>query len=260
MQVLRRDYLPAELASQANAAAVTGTIAVQARQTLEETRWLLALADVNPLIRGVVGWAPIAAPDFPDTLAALTHPLLKGLRHIVQAEPPGFFDDIAFNRGISHLLPAGLVYDLLIVDRQLPETIRFVDRHPNQQFVLDHIAKPRIATGAGFDQWSSNLAELARRPNVACKLSGLVTEADWRHWSPAGLFPYFETAINAFTPARLMAGSDWPVLTLASTYSQWWQTLDAWLAPLTPAERDSINSHTAASIYRIPLEPQLPAG
>ena len=253
MAALQCDFLPADLHQAA--AGIDATIAVQARQTLEETHWLLSLADQSSLIRGVVGWAPIAAPDFPATLETLRrNPLLKGLRHVVQAEPDGFLDDPAFNRGIAALLPTdlvpGLVYDILIFARQLPEAIRFVDRHPHQSFVLDHIAKPDIKAN-GFASWNVAIRDLARRPNVTCKLSGMVTEADWQTWSPHQLKPYFDTVLDAFGPSRLMFGSDWPVLTVASTYARWVETVSTWLTPLSPTERAAIEGETAARVYSL---------
>ncbi len=201
MSALQRNFLPADLEQEASATGIDATVAVQARQTLEETHWLLSLAEKSNLIRGVVGWAPVAADDFPATLETLRqNPLLKGLRHVVQAEPDGFLDAPAFNRGIASLLPTGLVYDILIFARQLPEATRFVDRHPNQPFILDHIAKPGIKSNA-FAEWNKNVRELARRENVACKLSGMVTESDWQTWSPAQLKPYFDTVLEAFGPS-----------------------------------------------------------
>jgi L-fuconolactonase len=222
---------------------------VQARQTLEETHWLLELAAKSDTIRGVVGWAPIAADDFPATLESLRqNPLLKGLRHVVQAEPDGFLDAPGFNRGIASLLPAGLVYDILIFARQLPEATRFVDRHPRQSFVLNHIAKPDIKA-SGFASWNQAIRELAQRENVVCKLSGMVTEADWHTWSPAQLQPYFDTVLEAFGPSRLMFGSDWPVLTVAGSYARWRNVVADWLTPLSPSERSQIEGGTASRIY-----------
>jgi L-fuconolactonase len=251
MQVLRRDFLPADLAHEAAAAHIDATIAVQAQQTLEETHWLLSLAAQSPLIQGVVGWAPIASDNFPVILEFLArNPLLSGLRHVVQAEPNGFLDAPAFNRGIASLLPTGLVYDILIFARQLPEATRFVNRHPNQSFVLDHIAKPDIKND-GFEVWDKNIRELACRPNVTCKLSGMVTEADFDTWTPAQLQPYFDTVLEAFGPTRLMFGTDWPVLTVACTYKQWTETVDTWLSPLTPTERAAIQGETATRIYSL---------
>ncbi len=254
MKVLQRNFTPADLTAEMSAAGVNGSIAVQARQTLEETRWLLDLAAKSPVIKGVVGWAPIADETFPATLAPLqSDPLLKGLRHIVQAEPDGFLDGEAFNRGIAALRDTGLVYEILIFARQLPEAIRFVDRHPNQLFVLDHIAKPDIA-GNGLSTWERSFRELAKRQNVSCKLSGMVTEADWQTWTPETLKPYFETALDAFGPSRLMVGSDWPVINLACSYTRWWQIITKWLAPLSQTEREQIEGKAAARVYGLALD------
>ena len=258
MQVLRRDFLPEELEREALAVEVQATVAVQARQTVAETAWLLQLAAQNELIRGVVGWLPIAADDFPSALERFdAGPLLKGLRHVVQGEPPGFLDGAEFNRGIAALRGTGLVYDVLIFARQLAEATRFVDRHPQQQFVLDHIAKPEIAAGE-LEIWSKGIRELARRENVVCKVSGMVTEADWSQWSPASLKPYFDTVLEAFGPARLMAGSDWPVLTVACTYPRWWQTIAEWIAPLSATEREEIESGTAIRTYKLQVGEEAP--
>jgi len=175
MQTLRRDFLLADIEREARAAGVDATVVVQARQTVEETAWLLQLAAQSRWIHGVVGWLPIASDDFPAALERFeAGPLLKGLRHVVQAEPDGFLDGAEFNRGIAALGGTGLVYDVLIFARQLEEATRFVDRHPQQVFVLDHIAKPSIAVGE-ISQWSKDIRELARRENVVCKLSGMVT-------------------------------------------------------------------------------------
>jgi L-fuconolactonase len=258
MQVLRRDFLPEDLEREALAAGVMATVAVQARQTVGETAWLLQLAAQSELIRGVVGWLPIAADDFPSALERFdAGPLLKGLRHVVQGEPAGFLDGAEFNRGIAALRGTGLVYDVLIFARQLAEATRFVDRHPQQLFVLDHIAKPEIAAGE-IKQWGKDIRELARRENVVCKLSGMVTEADWAQWSPASLKPYFDTVLEAFGPARLMAGSDWPVLTVACTYQRWWQTIAEWIAPLSATERAEVESGTAIRTYRLQVGEEAP--
>jgi L-fuconolactonase len=251
MEVLRRDFLPADLAPLCADAGVEATIAVQARQTMEETRWLLSIAEQSKLVRGVVGWADIAAEDFPEILDTVcAKPLLKGLRHIVQAELDGFLDAPLFNRGIAALGGKNLVYDILIFSRQLPEAIRFVDHHPHQIFVLDHIAKPRIAAGE-IAPWSEQIHNLAQRPNVYCKLSGMVTEANWSAWTPALLEPYFDVVLNAFGPSRIMVGSDWPVLNVASNYGEWWQVVMGWLTSLTSEERAQIEGATAARVYRL---------
>jgi L-fuconolactonase len=252
MTPLRRDFLLDDLRRELADAGVDGTVAVQARQTLEETAWLLDLAegDDSPL-RGVVGWLPIASTRFPAVLESFRDSKrLCGLRHIVQGEQPGFLDGDAFNQGIAHLRDTGLVYDILIYARQLEEATRFVDRHPAQSFVLDHIAKPDIRND-GFVAWAGAFRELAQRENVMCKLSGMVTETDWNHWSSTELHPYFETALEAFSPHRLMMGTDWPVLTVGCTYSGWWKTVENWTAALSAQERDMILGGTASRIYNL---------
>jgi len=175
MQALRRDFMPADLERELKLADVQATVAVQARQALEESSWLLEIAAGNNFIQGVVGWAPIAEMDFPETLDALLHnPKLKGLRHVVQGEADGFLDGAEFNREIVAMRDTSLVYDLLIFTKQLAEATRFVSRHPNQIFVLDHIAKPDIARNQ-FSVWDTEIRTLARHENVFCKLSGMVT-------------------------------------------------------------------------------------
>jgi L-fuconolactonase len=256
MSALRRDFLPAHLHRELQLADVQATVAVQARQTVAETLWLLDLASRSEFIQGVVGWAPIGAADFSFQLDLLRqNTQLKGLRHVVQGEADGFLDGQGFNRGIAAMRDTGLVYDVLIFARQLAEAVRFIDRHPNQLFVLDHIAKPDIASHQ-FAPWSASLRELAHRANVVCKLSGIVTEADWNRWTADGLWPYFETVLDAFGPSRLMFGSDWPVLTVACTYQRWGQVIARWLAPLSVAERAEIEGGVAARVYRLGIGPQ----
>ena len=220
LAALRRDFLPAELAPLLAAAGVTGTVAVQARQSLAETQWLLDLARAHPFIRGVVGWVPLAAPDVGKILDRFAgQPRLKGVRHVVQAEPAGFLDAPAFNAGLREVTARGLTYDLLVFARQLEEATRFVDRHPAQAFVLDHIAKP-VVQGPPPAEWRRQLRELARREHVGCKFSGVVTEVPGGRWTPALLRPYFEEVLAAFGPHRLMFGSDWPVCLAASDYAR----------------------------------------
>jgi L-fuconolactonase len=255
MRSLRCDFLLPDLQAEMQAARIHGAVAVQARQTLEETRWLLELAAVNSPILGVVGWLPIADRRFPAILEAmLPSPRLKGLRHVVQGEADGFLDGNDFNRGIDILQSAGLAYDLLIYPRQLQEASRFVDRHPGQSFVLDHAAKPDIRHD-GLQAWSLGLRELARRPNISCKISGMVTEADFTLWSPQQLRPYLDVMLQAFGPQRLMIGTDWPVLTVACTYTQWWNLVEQWAATLSVEEHGAILGRTAARIYDLDVPP-----
>lgn len=252
MPALRRDFLPQHLIHATASIPIQGTIAVQARQSLEETHWVLDCAAQNPSILGVVGWAPLTDPNLPAILRDLCRDSrLKALRHIVQDEPDDHFllrDD--FNRGIATLLDTGLAYDVLIFERHLPQAIQFVRRHPQQRFVLDHLAKPSIRH-RHLQPWRDNLLRLAENPNIVCKLSGLVTEADWHTWTLDDLRPCLDTALQAFGPSRLMAGSDWPVCLLATTYSRWWSTLLEWLAPLPLAAQQHILATTARNTYAL---------
>jgi L-fuconolactonase len=252
MGALRRDFLPADFQSQIMAACVDASVVVQARQSLEETRWLLDLAAQNHFIAGVIGWAPIASAEFPQVLEQLRgDKKLKGLRHVLQDEPDDAYalrED--FQRGLKLLEGTGLVYDILIHARQLPLAVQMADRNPNQMFVLDHMAKPRIAAHE-LSPWREHLCELARRPNVMCKVSGMTTEADWSQWTMADLEPYLATALECFGPQRLLAGSDWPVCTVATTYQRWWETLRQWASALSITEQESILGENASHVYQL---------
>src|SRR5882724_215186 len=201
MEQIARDFLPADLEAELRRVGIAGSVAVQARQSLEEADWLLSLAAGNEFIRGVVGWAPIASPEFATTLGKLLErKKLKGLRHVIQDEPDDdFINGKEFNAGIARLAGTGLVYDILIFERHLSAAIAFVDRHPKQRFVLDHIAKPSIKDKL-IEPWRSRIVELGKRDNVYCKLSGMVTEANPSHWSRSELQPYFDTVLEAFGP------------------------------------------------------------
>ncbi len=219
MAALRRDFLPGDARGAMAAANVDAAIAVQARQTPEETAWLLTLAEQHPFIAGVIGWVDLQDPRVEADIERLAgHPRLLGVRHIVQAEADGFLERPAFLRGIAVLERHALTYDILVYARQLPAALRFARAFPRQRFVLDHLGKPEVAAGE-FQQWRRHFGLLAALPNVCCKMSGLVTEADWAAWTPGQLRPYLDAALAAFGPARLMIGSDWPVCTLAGAYA-----------------------------------------
>ncbi|WP_058189415.1 amidohydrolase family protein [Terracidiphilus gabretensis] len=256
MQAIRRDFSVHDLAIEANVSGVTGTVAVQARQSVEETEWLLTVAQSSLLVKGVVGWVPLIDPNVTEWLDKWkSNPLLKGVRHILHDEADDeYMLRPDFNAGIRALMSYGLRYDLLIFERHLPQTISFVDQHPNQVFILDHIAKPRIRDGA-LDPWRINISRLAERPHVYCKLSGMATEANVDNWNSDTLKPYFDHVLEAFGPSRIMFGSDWPVLNLASSYATWVQIVDQWLSNLNKAEADAIRRDTAIRIYG--LDPQL---
>ena len=239
MNGIRRDFLPADAKAEMDAAGIDGSVAVQARQTLEETRWLLDLARDSPFIRGVVGWIDLQQ-DVDAQLACFAHDRgLVGVRHIVQGEPDGFLERPAFLAGITRLEPAGLPYDILVFARQLPEAIAFARRFPRQRFVLDHLGKPDVR-GGELPEWHRRLRDLAALPNVCCKLSGLVTEADWRTWTPGQLRPYLDAALDAFGPDRIMMGSDWPVCLVAATYAE-----------VIALVRDAIGEYSAGEQHRM---------
>ncbi len=254
MRALRRDFLPEDLYQVTAQAGIQATVAVQARQSLEETRFLLEVARSSQVIRGVVGWVPLTSPEIPGILDELSgQSRLKGLRHVIQDEADeNYILRNDFNRGVAAMSGTGLVYDILIYAKHLPQAAAFVDRHPDQAFVLDHIAKPPITLGAaGLEPWATNLRELARRPNVCCKLSGMVTEADWQDWSLDGLRPYLDIVVESFGPGRLMAGSDWPVCLVATDYKEWFETLRAYFASFSETETAAIFGGNAASVYRL---------
>ena len=252
MEVLRRDHLVADLEVEMRSAGVTGTVVVQARQTTQETEWLSGIAAQTESIRGVVGWAPLASSDVGQELERLAGlPKVRGMRHVLHNEPDPFYmlrDD--FNCGIAMLRAYALRYDVLIFEQHLPQTIEFIDRHPNQIFIVDHIAKPRIGDGA-LSPWRENLRNLARRHNTYCKVSGMATEAKWNSWTEQELTPFFETVFEAFTPQRTMFGSDWPVVRLASTYGDWAALVSRAISRFSADEQARILCGSAIEAYGI---------
>ena len=251
MAVLKRDFLPADLAPLLRGRTIDGCVAVQAEQAVGETRWLLSLADQFPFIKAVVGWVDLRAPDVATVLAELArNPRFRGVRHVVQSEPDDrFMLGAEFQRGIAALAPLGLTYDILIFPRQLPAAIELVQRFPQQRFVVDHIAKPDMKR-AVREPWASQLRTLAAaHPGLTCKLSGLVTEADWASWKPTDIHPYLDTVLEAFGPGRLMIGSDWPVCNLAADYHRTMGLVEEYLARVPPAAREAILGGTASEFY-----------
>jgi L-fuconolactonase len=253
MRAIQRDFLPVDLAPGLAAAGIDGSVAVQARQSLTETDWLLQLASASPLIKGVVGWLPLARQG--SSVAALldryaAHPRFKGVRHVLQAEPDSYFADPAFNAALREVTARALTYDLLIFAHQLPAALTWTARHPSLRIVVDHMAKP-VVQGPPPRQWRAQLQELARHEHVACKFSGVVTEVPGWQWTPELLRPYFEVVLEAFGPQRVMFGSDWPVCLVATEYARWVGFVQDCVAPLTPAERDAIMGGTASAFYRL---------
>jgi L-fuconolactonase len=256
MAVIRRDFLPQDLGPVLRSAGIDGCIAVQAPQSLAETRFLLECAKQAPFVRGVVGWVDLRSPAVGDQLREFAgNPQFVGVRHIAQGEPdPRFLVQPDFLRGIAALQPFDLVYDVLVYPHQLPAAIELCARFPSQRFILDHLAKPYIRRGER-QPWADDLTRLAALPNVACKLSGMVTEADWSAWTTAHLKPYVDHALATFGPDRLLFGSDWPVCLVACDYQRWVDTVAELVSPLTSDQRDAIFGGNAARWYRLHSAP-----
>lgn len=251
MSMLRRDFMPEDLEADLKGNGFDGCIAVQARQTLEETRWLLELAGLHSFIKGVVGWVDLRSPEVRFQLQSLCgNPKLTGIRHIVQSEPDDrFLLQPDFLRGIATLAGFNLAYDILIYAPHLPVAAEFVSRFPKQRFVLDHLAKPQIRE-RGLADWTRGIRQVAKSPNVYCKLSGLVTEADWNNWTERDFAPYLEVAFECFGPARLMIGSDWPVCTVAESYSRVIDIVKNYLIRFPADAREAVLGKTAGEVYR----------
>jgi L-fuconolactonase len=245
LAAIRRPFGPGELRALLDDNGVDRTILVQTISSIDETREFLETAATNEFIGGVVGWIDLTSPSVAKTLAALIGDLLVGIRHQVQDEPdPEWLlrDDV--QRGIAAVGECGLVYDLLVKARELPAALATVRAHRDVSFVIDHAAKPRIAAGSWDAEWEERLAPLSDEPNVACKLSGLVTEADWKTWTVEQLEPYVRRVVGWFGPERCMFGSDWPVCLLAATYAQ---VVDA-LQQIVGLD-DAIFGETARRVY-----------
>jgi L-fuconolactonase len=252
MSELKRDFLPEDLEPLIKSTGFDGCIAVQARQTLEETLWLLELAEKHSFIKGVVGWVDLCSKDLRrqlETFAA--HPKFVGVRHIVQDEPDDeFILRAEFMNGIAQLSQFDLTYDLLLYPRHLRAAAQLIQKFPEQPFVLDHMGKPRIAE-ALISPWREDLHELASAPNVFCKLSGMITEARWKQWKPAEFTRYFDSVVEAFTPERLMVGSDWPVCLLSGDYAATMQIVIDYVQQFSPAAQSGILGGNCAPFYGI---------
>lgn len=220
MQVLKKDFLPTDLAPLLNQIGFDCCIAVQARQSIEETNWLLRIANKNDFIKGVVGWVDLLSPNIDETLSGYTNQKkLVGVRHVVHDEADdNFMLQPAFQDGIAALKEFNLTYDLLLFPKHLPVALQLVEKFPEQYFVVDHIAKPFISKKE-FSPWKEDLKELAKHPNVFCKLSGMVTEAKWNDWKEDDFKQYLDIVTESFGTNRIMIGSDWPVCTLSGNYS-----------------------------------------
>ena len=249
---IRRDYLPERLEPLVRAVGVRHTVLVQTQHNVEENRWALGLAQRHPFIAGVVGWVDLASPDCERQLLEFAaRPKFVGVRHVTQDEPDDDFivrDDVL--RGLRVLEKHGVPFDLLFYVKHLRHAATLATELPELPMVIDHLAKPRIK-GRRTDDWLPHLQAAAAFPNVCCKLSGLITEADWRNWTAADLKPYVQTALDLFGPDRCLFGSDWPVCELAGTYEQVYHALCDALGPVSDAERAWIFGKTARRFYRL---------
>ena len=255
LAAIRRPFTPDDLAPLLAADGVGATVLVQTRSSLDETRAFLATAAATPFIRGVVGWVDLTDPAVGDTIAALRDgpggQRLVGIRHQVHDEPDAEWllrEDVG--RGIRAVRDAGLVYDLLVRSRELPAALTLARSEPDARFVIDHIAKPPIRSGE-LQPWADRIGAFANLEHVACKLSGMVTEADWQRWRPADLVPYVEHVVEVFGPRRLLFGSDWPVCLLAASYEQVIAAARETLGALSASDVAAVFGGTATEVYRL---------
>ena len=251
MAAIRRDFLPGDLAPVFQRNGVDGCIAVQADQTVDETRWLLSLAKKNDFIRGVVGWVDLRNGDLQAQLEAFSaDPLLKGFRHILQAEEPSFLLQPAFIRGVKQLADFGYTFDILVFPKHLDAVIEFLEQCPEQAFVIDHLAKPLIAAGE-IAAWKQKMRIIAKHRNVSCKISGMVTEADWKNWNSDQLKPYLDAVVECFGMDRLLFGSDWPVCLVAATYDRWLRVVRDYFSAFSDEEQGKFFAKNAEKFYRL---------
>jgi L-fuconolactonase len=252
MKVIQRDFLPRDLAVVLKENKIDGCVAVQADQTIEETHFLLTLAEKNNFIKAVVGWVDLSAGNITEQLSSLSHyKTLKGFRHILQAEKQ---DDYmlyeSFCNGIKALKAFDYTYDILVFPRHLQFVKQFVSKFPDQRLVIDHLAKPDIKH-KNIDEWKKDMKALASFPNIHCKLSGMVTEADWKTWQPEDFHPYLDVVVNAFGTGRVMFGSDWPVCLVAGSYDKVVNIVEQYTASFSENEKQKIFGGNAAAFYKI---------
>ncbi len=251
MAIIRKDFLPDDLAPIIKANGVIGTVAVQADQTEIETDFLLGLADRYDFIKGVVGWVDLRATDITERLgnyAQFKH--IKGFRHILQGENPAFMLQPSFLRGIAALKEYNFTYDILIFPKHLKAALELVKRFPNQAFVIDHIAKPYIKAGL-IEEWAKGISALSEHENVLCKVSGMVTEADFKKWHPSNFTPYLDVVVESFGINRLMFGSDWPVCEVAASYGQMIGIVEDYFATFTLEEKNQFFNQNASGFYNL---------
>jgi len=251
MKVIQRDFFPADLWPHLKAHGIQGCVAVQADQSEEETNFLLKLADEHDFVKGVVGWVDLRSPNLQERLHHYTqYKKLKGFRHIAQGEAPGFLLHPDFIKGVRALTRFGFTYDLLVYHYQLAEAINFAHEVPDVKIVVDHLAKPSIRTKEKT-KWELNMAALSTFKNIHCKISGMVTEADWKNWKPEDFHPYLDELFEMFGPERLMYGSDWPVCLVAASYEAQFNIVDSYLNRFPAHEKHLVMSENARKFYNL---------
>src|SRR6185312_7164465 len=251
MALLQRDFFPQDLKPVLQENGVTGIVAVQADQSQKETEFLSQLANKNPFIKGIVGWVDLQNKNVEDRLLYWSdYPVIKGLRHLVQAEADGFLKKEAFLNGIKLLKNFDFTYDILIYPNQLKEAIQFVNKFPNQKFILDHCAKPCIRDQK-INEWEIEIKEIAQNENVYCKVSGLVTEAKWNEWKTEDLHSYLDVVFEFFGTDKILFGSDWPVMLLSSTYSKWKKLIEEYMLQFSDEEKQKVFDTNAIKFYNL---------
>jgi L-fuconolactonase len=251
MQLLQRDFFPDDVALTLYENGINGIVAVQADQSENETNFLLQLADKNPVIKGIVGWIDLQNKNCEDKLLYYSqYNTIRGFRHIVQTEPTGFLQKENFLNGIKALQNFGFTYDVLIYENQLKEAIEFVNKFPEQKFVIDHSAKPAIKNKRK-KEWKNGITEIAKNENVFCKVSGLITEAKWNQWKEKDFYPYLDVVFESFGTDRILFGSDWPVMLLSGTYRRWKNLLENYMKQFSHEEKRKVFGENAIKFYNL---------
>jgi L-fuconolactonase len=251
MGVIKKDFLPKDLKPILKESNIDGSVLVQATQTYSETGFLLKMAEESDFVKGVVGWIDLRADDISDQLdECQKFKKLKGFRHILQSEDPGFMLQPTFLRGISALKEFDFTYDILIYPKHLPAALKLVEKCPDQFFVIDHLAKPFIKDRS-ITEWQNGIAELASHDNVYCKISGMVTEADWKNWKYDDFTPYMDIILNYFGIKRIMYGSDWPMCLVAASYDDVMQIVRDYFVSFSASEQQLFFGENAKSFYQL---------
>lgn len=254
MKVIRHDFLPEHFSLIAKNNSIDALVAVQADQSELETHFLVELAKTHPIIKGVVGWIDLLSPKLNERLDYFSqYPIIKGWRHIVQGEPNDFLLRKDFQQGVAQLKNYNQTYDVLVYHNQLPAAAEFVTLFPEQRLVIDHCAKPDIRT-KNITEWKRWMREIAKQPNVSCKLSGLFTEAVWKEWEAADFYPYLDVVFEAFGTNRLLFGSDWPVILLSGIYVQWKSLLEKYMERFKEEEKEKVFGLNAIEFYQLDIK------